>query len=249
MNGNPMNQIAAATSPQPAPNPNPQAPPVQRPSLPGTVTPSTPAELRGAQVSPSPQGGPPGAAPPPPNPQAGLPPSAATQSPPDLAQLYMKMMQQQYAGSQVNQGLAKIASAWAAPGTQGQIMHSMDNAGGQNPGDAINTLMQLQSMQRLQGMPAPTGVDPAIWNAASPDMRAKIAGQAAESGIAIQQKQQEEKQTGLYEAQTSLPDLTAKMSDMDNRINIIKNTPEGDSTALQNILSNDSKKRELYRGC
>ena len=115
------------------------------PAMPPGVSPNTIA-------GPAPQGAPPapgGPAPPPPAlPQSG-PPSVASQSPPDLVQLYGRLMQQQRAGSAIDHGLALMASAYAAPGTQGQIMHSMDN---QQPdaSSMMNNLVQLQQMQNLQ---------------------------------------------------------------------------------------------------
>ena len=167
---NPNPQMAPQPQPQPQP---PQAAPPQLRSLPpggsmppgsmpspaqggppmggGMIRPATPAELRGAQMSPPPQGAPPGpqAAPPPPNPlpQSG-PPSVASQSPPDLVNLYMKLMQQQRSGSAIDHGLALMASSYAAPGTEGQIMHSMDNQQ-QDPSAMMGNLVQLENMQRL----------------------------------------------------------------------------------------------------
>ena len=58
-------------------------------------------------------------------------------------------MQQQRAGSAIDHGLALMASAYAAPGTQGQIMHSMDNQQ-QDPSAMMNNLVQLQQMQNMQ---------------------------------------------------------------------------------------------------
>ena len=105
------------------------------------------------QSGPSPpQGGPPapGGAPQPPQalPQSG-PPSTASQSPPDLVQLYSRLMQQQRSGQAIDHGLALMASAYAAPGTQGQIMHSMDNQQ-QDASAMMGNLMQLQQMQNYE---------------------------------------------------------------------------------------------------
>ena len=65
-------------------------------------------------------------------------------------------MQQQRSGSAIDHGLALMASAYAAPGTQGQIMHSMDN---QQPdaSSMMNNLVQLQQMQNLQNCAAGDG--------------------------------------------------------------------------------------------
>ena len=166
LQGDPLAQMRQQMG---GPNPNPQAPPPQpaapptmpvgaRPGSqrgigPGTPMGPTPAMPPGVSpntiAGPAPQGGPPApggpAPPPPPLPQSG-PPSVASQSPPDLVQLYSRLMQQQRAGSAIDHGLALMASAYAAPGTQGQIMHSMDN---QQPdaSSMMNNLVQLQQMQ------------------------------------------------------------------------------------------------------
>ena len=132
------------------------------PAMPPGVSPNTIA-------GPAPQGGPPApggpAPPPPPLPQSG-PPSVASQSPPDLVQLYSRLMQQQRSGSAIDHGLALMASAYAAPGTQGQIMHSMDN---QQPdaSSMMNNLVQLQQMQRINNMPR------RAWSAAQTAVRSK----------------------------------------------------------------------------
>ena len=75
-------------------------------------------------------------------------------------------MQQQRAGSAIDHGLALMASAYAAPGTQGQIMHSMDN---QQPdaSSMMNNLVQLQQMQRINNMPAPAMVGGVTGGAAA----------------------------------------------------------------------------------
>jgi hypothetical protein len=208
--------------------------------------------------SPGPQGGP---QPPNPLPQSG-PPSVASQSPPDLVNLYMRLMQQQRAGSAIDHGLALMASAYAAPGTQGQIMHSMDNQQ-QDPSAMMGNLVQLENMQRMSaarpaliagltgggqggqnamGLP---NIDPNVLNAMSNDQLQKFYSDQVAGQIQAQTKLRDDVVQGRYEAASTLPDLTKNMTDMDNRINIIKNTPEGDSTALQNIMADDSKKRAV----
>ena len=169
LQGDPLAQMRQQMG---GPNPNPQAPPPQPaapPTMPvgarpgsqrgiGPGTPMGPMPAMPPGVSPNtiagpaPQGGPPapGGAPQPPPalPQSG-PPSVASQSPPDLASLYMRLMQQQRSGQAIDHGLALMASAYAAPGTQGQIMHSMDNQQ-QDPGAMMGNLVQLQQMQNMQ---------------------------------------------------------------------------------------------------
>ena len=262
LQGDPLAQMRQQMG---GPNPNPQAPPPQpqlqnippaaKPppgtgtlpamhpvvggqTLPGTVTPATPAEQRGAQVGPiQPQGAPPapGGAPQPPPalPQSG-PPSTAPQSPTDLASLYMRLMQQQRSGSAIDHGLALMASAYAAPGTQGQIMHSMDN---QQPdaSSMMNNLVQLQQMQNLQNLPQPGGgatasaggastggMDPRTWALLPPDAKLKIIEQNAQSGLQIQQQGAEEKQKDLLDAQQKAPSSLQQMNDMDNVANQLK---------------------------
>ena len=249
------------------PNPNPQAAPMPRApepqqlknipgstgAIPGTgyIAPATP------QVGPMPpQGGPPapGGAPPPPPalPQSG-PPSTASQSPPDLASLYMRLMQQQRSGQAIDHGLALMASAYAAPGTQGQIMHSMDN---QQPdaSSMMNNLVQLQQMQNLQNLPQPGaggsaggpsagGMDARTWALLPPDAKLKLIEQQQQSATAVNQKDIEDKHAGILEANNSLTDLSKTMVDMDTRIDTIKNTQDDNGgNALENILSDPRKK-------
>ena len=208
----------------------------------------------GGQPNPSPG---PQAAPPPPNPlpQSG-PPSVASQSPPDLVNLYMRLMQQQRAGSAIDHGLALMASAYAAPGTQGQIMHSMDNQQ-QDPSAMMGNLVQLQQMQNMNAArPAMMAAlrrwrrrrsaagrnTGCVLNAIPNDQLVKLIDQRAQSGLQIQQQGAEEKQKDLIEAQTKLPEATKSFNDIDNRINAIKSTTNDDgSSALESILSSPSK--------
>src|SRR5580704_160968 len=193
--GNPMNQLAGAMNPQPAPNPNPNAPP--RP-LPPQVTPATPAEQRGAQVvgpnalgsniPPSMQhpvgaplsgpqmapGGPPapGGPAPPPLGQQGLPPTAATQSPPDLASLYLQMEQRNRSANEIDHGLNMMAASMSTPSMANAIMGSQRQ--GQDPGAQLGNLLMLQNMQRMQMMPPPTNaqgqpiMNPSQWSMLPP---------------------------------------------------------------------------------
>ena len=273
LQGDPLAQMRQQMG---GPNPNPQAPPPQpqlqnippaaKPppgtgtlpamhpvvggqTLPGTVTPATPAEQRGAQVGPMPpQGAPPapgGPAPPPPAlPQSG-PPSTAPQSPTDLASLYMRLMQQQRSGSAIDHGLAMMASAYAAPGTQGQIMHSMDN---QQPdaSSMMNNLVQLQQLQRINNMPAPgsgggaaggatsgdgqPAIDPTVWNALPPDAKMKILEQRAQSSLAVSQAAQEGQAKDLEEFKNNgIQDFSAanqKLTDTQTGVDqLLKNMP------------------------
>ena len=256
LQGDPLAQMRQQMG---GPNPNPQAPPPQPqlqnippaakpPPGAGTLPAMHPV---GPQMGggPAPQGAPPapGAAPPQPNPlpQSG-PPSVASQSPPDLASLYMRLMQQQRSGSAIDHGLAMMASAYAAPGTQGQIMHSMDN---QQPdaSSMMNNLVQLQQMQNLQNLPQPGagaaagaggastgGMDPRTWALLPPDAKLKIIEQNAQSGLQIQQQGAEEKQKDLLDAQQKAPSSLQQMNDMDNVANQLKGPM---NSALTSIIA------------
>ena len=280
MYGNPYSQLASAMNPAPQPAPNAPpvqrtgymqpapgqvgpAPPLRTPEVaPGQrfplgapasgpqVTPATPAEQRGAQVSPgapqmAPGGPPPNAPPQPPPGQQGLPPTAATQSPPDLASLYLQMEQRNRSANEIDHGLNLMAAAFSTPSMANAIMGSQRQ--GADPGAQLGNLIMLQNLQRMQSAPPPQGVDASVWNMLPLDQRAKMMSDAAAGQITAQTKLREDVNQGRYEAGAALPDLTTKMTDMDNRINIIKSTPDdsGQGTALQAILSNDAKKRAV----
>ena len=198
----------------------------------------------------------------------------ASQSPPDLVQLYGRLMQQQRSGSAIDHGLALMASAYAAPGTQGQIMHSMDN---QQPdaSSMMNNLVQLQQMQNLQNLPQPGGgagaggastggMDPRTWALLPPDAKLKIIEQNAQSGLQIQQQGAEEKQKDLLEAQDKAPTQIAQMSDMESVANDLKGPMNPALTSIiasptarfaaEKLLDNDPKTepgdamRQVYAG-
>ena len=205
LQGDPLAQMRQQMA---GPNPNPQmpqqpqtvpAPKLSQPEIgPGQL-------LRGP--SPAPQGGQPApgpaAAPPNPLPQSG-PPSTAPQSPTDLVQLYGRLMQQQRSGSAIDHGLALMASAYAAPGTQGQIMHSMDNQQ-QDPSATMNNLVQLQQMQNMQNSrpglinylsggadgSGAGGIPASVLTGFSNDQLMKLADQRQQAAIQLQQKQAE----------------------------------------------------------
>ena len=154
-------------------------------------------------------------------------------------------MQQQRSGSAIDHGLALMASAYAAPGTQGQIMHSMDN---QQPdaSSMMNNLVQLQQMQRINNMPAPgsgggaTGgaasgdgqpaIDPTVWNALPPDAKMKILEQRAQSSLAVSQAAQEGQAKDVEEFKNSgIQDFSAanqKLTDSQTSVDqLLKNMP------------------------
>ena len=260
LQGDPLAQMRQQMG---GPNPNPQAPPAAVSTPPGGSRPvAIPQELTPGNKAPmgnpaSLQGGPPApgpaAAPPNPLPQSG-PPSTASQSPPDLASLYMRLMQQQRSGSAIDHGLALMASAYAAPGTQGQIMHSMDNQQ-QDPSAMMGNLIQLQQMQQMtNARPAMiaalggggdasgggTGIPPAVLNGMTNDQLVKLMDQRAQSGLQIQQQGAEEKQKDLLDAQQKAPAALQQMNDMDSIANQLKDGPM--NAALKGILASPTAK-------
>jgi hypothetical protein len=278
MYGNPYNQLASAMNPapQPAPNPNPNAPP--RP-LPQQTTMATPAEQRGAQVTPGalqnlppgfkpppgslpqsgpgsaaqpinmpgiqnvPPGGPqmgaggplPNAPPPPPPMQQGLPPTAATQSPPDLANLYLQMEQRNRSANEIDHGLNLMAAAFSTPSMANAIMGSQRQ--GADPGAQLGNLIILQNMQRMQSIPAPQGLDPTTWAALPPDAKEKYIQAQGAANIDISKQGAEEKQKDLLEAQQKAPSSLQQMNDMDTIANQLKGPL---NPALQSIVGSSS---------
>ena len=153
-----------------------------------------------------------------------------------------------------------MASAYAAPGTQGQIMHPMDS-GQQDVGAQLGNLIQLQNLQRQNlarpaiiqsltggqgGQGGQGGVDPNLLLGMSTDQIMKMAADKAAAGIGLQTDLAKGKQTDQLEAQTKLPDAIKAMGDVTNRINDIESATNADgSPVLQGILSNNSKKNAV----
>jgi hypothetical protein len=244
MYGNPYNQFAGAMNPNPAPNPNPNAPPQLQNTPPGGKLPPgampPPAQggpPMGGGIRPvggppmpaggqQPQGGPtpqPGAQPPPGPPpgQQGLPPTAATQSPPDLASLYLQMEQRNRSANEIDHGLNMMAAAFSSPSMANAIMGS-SRGQGQDPGAQLSNLIMLQNMQRMQSVPAPTGIDPTVWNALPPDAKTKYIESQGAANIDIAKQGAEEKQKDLLDAQQKAPASLQQMSDMDAVANQLK---------------------------
>ena len=123
--GNPADQISQALNPNanPTPNPNPGAPP----------TPGGPSAPNAGGAGPGGAGGPqPPAAPP-------MAPANATQSPPDLASLYMQLHQQDRAANSIDRNTALMASAF---GTAQQQHDMMNYAGSLQPDDRAGVVSQ-----------------------------------------------------------------------------------------------------------
>ena len=226
--------------------------PAKGPMAPG------PPPIGGPQM---PQGGPPGggapnAPPGPPPGQGGLPPTAATQSPPDLASLYLQLENRNRSANEIDHGLAMMASAFAAPGTQGQIMHSADNMN-QDPGAQLSNLIQLQNLQRQAAnrpniIAALTG---GAGGAVDPNMAAAYGGMSNEqlqtalpdkmkAQIGLQTDAAKTKQDDMIAAQGALPDATRTLGSLSSNIDQIKGAIDADGKpVLQNILADPSKQR------
>jgi hypothetical protein len=163
----------------------------------------------------------------------------------------MRLMQQQRSGQAIDHGLALMASAYAAPGTQGQIMHSMDNQQ-QDPSAMMNNLVQLEQMQRINNMPAPGSgggsaggaasgdgqppIDPAVWNALPPDAKMKILEQRTQSSLAVSQAAQEGQAKDVEEFKNSgIQDFSAanqKLTDTQTGVDQLLNNMPATMKAL-----------------
>ena len=121
---------------------------------------------------PAPGGGtPPGAA------AAPLAPPQATQSPADLAQLYLKLERSQQLGDSLNRHMALMAGGFKGPpGGAQTIMQGMTGGGQQDPGAMLQNLLMMRQQQNIMNMPAPPNVNPALWASMDPATRAKVAG-------------------------------------------------------------------------
>jgi hypothetical protein len=153
-------------------------------------------------------GGQPGAAAPPGGP--ALPNAQATQSPPDLAQLYFKLERSQQLGDSLNRHMALMAGGFKGPpGGAQQIMQGMTGGGSQDPGALLQNLLMMRQQQAMMGAPAPPGVNPQYWAILPPDARAKVAGdiitqQAGIGGPPVTQEMQRGKQ--VYMSQHGITD-------------------------------------------
>ena len=213
VSGNPMAQINQALNP----------------SMPG------PAQGQGA---PPMTGGQPGAPQAPQQPP--LAPPQATQSPPDLANLYMRLYQQERGAQMFDQGLSGLQAAFAPPGQQAAWLAHGQQGGRQDPGQMLQNLMQMQYMQKLNAMPPPGGQagqggwDPSTWAALPPDAKLKVIEAQAQSGVQIAQQGAETKQKELLDAQEKAPAALQQMNDMDSVANQLKGPL---NPALQSIVA------------
>jgi hypothetical protein len=172
--------------------------------------------------------------------QQGLPPTAATQSPPDLANLYLQMEQRNRSANEIDHGLSLMAASMSTPSMANAIMGSQRQ--GQDPGAQLGNLIMLQNMQRMQSIPAPQGLDPTTWAALPPDAKTKYIEAQGAANIDISKEGALTKQKDLQEAQQKAPTALAQMGDMDKLAGSISSTQNADgSPALQSILGSDRK--------
>jgi hypothetical protein len=108
-----------------APNPSPAA---------GQLLPQAPGGASGQSAG----GGPNGQT----TPQS---PSNAPQSPPDLAQLYLRLQQRNQSANEIDRGLTTMAAAFSTPAMASQLMGNMPQQ--QDAGAQLSNVMRLQQMQ------------------------------------------------------------------------------------------------------
>ena len=74
----------------------------------------------------------------------------ATQTPPDLGQMFVQLMQRQQGNQQFNQGLGLLAAGFANPHDRATIVNAMSGDGGPDPGSVMGHIMQLQQYNQQQ---------------------------------------------------------------------------------------------------
>ena len=134
----PADQIAARLGQMPGQPGSPQGPQPLAGPQPSAGPPAGPAGPPGASGGPAGAGGPPGgAAPAPPQPQA-------YQTPPDLGQMFVQLMQRQQADQGFNRGLGMLAAGFAQPRDRATMVDAMSQPTGQDAGGLMGNLMKLQ---------------------------------------------------------------------------------------------------------
>lgn len=115
----------------------------QAPGQPGS--PQGPQPLAGATPpgAPAGQGGAPGASGAPPGPPQAPPQPQATQTPPDLGQMFVQLMQRQQASEGFNRGLGMLAAGFAQPRDRAAMIDAMSGQSGDAAG-VMGSLMKLQ---------------------------------------------------------------------------------------------------------
>jgi hypothetical protein len=157
-------------------------------------------------------GGQPGAAAPPGGP--ALPNAQATQSPPDLAQLYFKLERSQQLGDSLNRHMALMAGGFKGPpGGAQQIMQGMTGGGSQDPGALLQNLLQMRNTQAMQqAIPAmlqKAGIDPsyAPLAMANPDFLTKVVEAQTGVGADLDTRQYLAAQKAAQAAGQTFPDF------------------------------------------
>jgi hypothetical protein len=133
----PADQIAARLGQMPGQPGSPQGPQPLAGAAPPAGPPAGPGGPPGASGGPPSPGGPGGPAPPPPQPQA-------TQTPPDLGQMFVQLMQRQQADQGFNRGLGMLAAGFAQPRDRATMVDAMSQPTGQDAGGLMGNLMKLQ---------------------------------------------------------------------------------------------------------
>jgi hypothetical protein len=219
----PADQIAARLGQMPGQPGSPQGPQPLAGAAPPAGPPAGPAGPPGASGGPAGAGGAPsggpggpgGPAPPPPQPQA-------YQTPPDLGQMFVQLMQRQQADQGFNRGLGMLAAGFAQPRDRATMVDAMSQGSGQDAGSLMGSLMKLQQYnieqqqmaayrQAIPGMLEKAGIDqsyaPLVM--ANPDILSKIVeNQAGVSGNPAWQAQI--KAEAAYAAAGKLPPWTPR---------------------------------------
>ena len=137
MYGDPADQISRTLNPlNPKPNPNPGAPPA-------------PGAAPGGPQPPGGSGGPSGApssGPPPPQPPMAA--SNATQSPPDLASLYVQLHRQDQAAAGIDRGLQGMAASFGTAQQQHDMMEAMKGITPDDRGKMLGNIIDDQAAQK-----------------------------------------------------------------------------------------------------
>ena len=137
MYGDPADQISRTLNPvNPNPNPNPGAPPA-------------PGAAPGGPQPPGGSGGPSGApssGPPPPQPPMAA--SNATQSPPDLASLYVQLHRQDQAAAGIDRGLQGMAASFGTAQQQHDMMEAMKGITPDDRGKMLGNIIDDQAAQK-----------------------------------------------------------------------------------------------------
>jgi hypothetical protein len=103
----------------------------------------------------------------------------ATQTPPDLGQMFVTLMQRQQSNDQFNRGMGMLAAGFAQPRDRETMVNAMSTPSG-DPGALMGNLMKLQQYnleqqqgmayrQSVPGMLQKAGIDPSFAPAAMAD--------------------------------------------------------------------------------